>query len=393
MRYSAILIVLVLFLTGCGSESFIIEEERTVLTDVLTLELTFGAENLPDEFLLVEPKFLPIMAAENGDIIVDDESRLKIFDSNGNPKKILGRPGQGPGEFDRFFNSSITSTGYITGVNMGGPTSSYNLFAPDYTFVERKSLFASHLYNELRKNYEWSEFYYQDIYSYSPKEQVFLIDARKIINGNQIKYYYAYIYYKNDSIMSTLLLDNEQTGLAEDGFLISTYSDSTMKVVYSNTGIHRFVKNKRHYYTIYVYDIKSETQIEILREYTPMAIPDSVIYRTLKFPDNYPENLKERRKNEEKIRIKKLKKLKVYAPLQFIMTDKNFIFAFTYEYVKDKGTVVDIFDSETGEYISSSYFPFKPSLIKNGYAYEPGINEEGFTVVEKYKVSPAVYGK
>ena len=392
MRYSAIVIMLVLFLTGCGSESFIIEEERTVLTDVLTLELTFGAENLPDEFLLVEPKFLPIMAAENGDIIVSDESRLKIFDSNGNPKKILGRPGQGPGDFDRFFNTSITSTGYITVVNMGKTQGSYNLFSPDYSLVERKSLFGSQLENELRKNYDWSEFYYQDIYSYSPKEQVFLIDARKIINENRILYD-AYIYYKNDSIMSTLLLYNEQTGLSEDGFLHSTYSDGTMKVVYSNTGRHRFVKDKRHYYTIYVYDLKSETQIEISREYTPVAIPDSVIYRTRVYPDNYPEKFIKEDKEKDKIRVKKLKKLKVYAPLQLIKTDGKFIFAFTYEYIKGKGTIVDIFDSEKGEYISSSYFPFKPSLIKNGYAYEPGINEEGFTVVEKYKVNPAVYGK
>jgi len=304
MRYSDILIVLVLFLTGCGSDSFEIEE-RTVLTDVLTLELTFGAENLPDEFLLVEPKYLPIMAAENGDIIVDDESRLKIFDSNGNPKKILGRPGQGPGDFDRFFNTSITSTGYITVVNMGKTQGSYNLFAPDYSLVERKSLFGSQLENELRKNYDWSEFYYQDIYSYSPKEQVFLIVARKIINENRISYD-AYIYCKDDSIISALILEKEESevGLAEDGYLHSTYSDGTMKVIYSNTGIHRFVKDKRHYYTIYVYDLKSETQTEITREYTPVAIPDSVIYRKLEFPDNYPENLIERRKTMKKSALK-----------------------------------------------------------------------------------------
>ena len=88
-----------------------------------------------------------------------------------------------------------------------------------------------------------------------------------------------------------------------------------------------------------------------------------------------------------------MKKLKVYAPLKFFSTDGKFIFAFTYEYVKGKGIIVDVFDSEKEEYICSVYFPFEYPVIKNGYAYEPGINEEGFTVVEKYKLDPAVYGK
>ena len=46
------------------------------LENVLTLELSFGDKNLPDEYLLANP--YAVVVAKNNDIIVFDESRLKI---------------------------------------------------------------------------------------------------------------------------------------------------------------------------------------------------------------------------------------------------------------------------------------------------------------------------
>ena len=60
---------------------------------------------------------------------------------------------------------------------------------------------------------------------------------------------------------------------------------------------------------------------------------------------------------------------------------------------ENKGRIVDVFDADSGEYITSACFPFLPFPIINGYIFKEEENEEGFKVFNKYKIDPAVYGK
>ncbi|MFC1554916.1 hypothetical protein ACFL7D_09795, partial [candidate division KSB1 bacterium] len=70
-----------------------------------------------------------------------------------------------------------------------------------------------------------------------------------------------------------------------------------------------------------------------------------------------------------------------------------FIFVFTFQKDNDLGIFTDVINADSGKHISSAYFPFIPKAIKNGYTYKTGKNTEGFYVIQKYRIHPAVYGK
>ena len=79
------------------------------------------------------------------------------------------------------------------------------------------------------------------------------------------------------------------------------------------------------------------------------------------------------------------------APVRKILTDNEIIFVFSYTKNELGATYTDIFNSESGKYIASSYFNFIPDRILNGYAYRLKTSESDFPVVEKFKLSPVLY--
>ena len=108
------------------------------LQNVVTLELVFGAENLPEKYLLARPN--SIVVAQNGDIIVADEAYLKVFNKNGAPKKFLGGPGQGPGEFNcPITYPYLSETGFLSAY-YDYTYKKYNIYSSEYTFIERKEI-------------------------------------------------------------------------------------------------------------------------------------------------------------------------------------------------------------------------------------------------------------
>ena len=98
-------------------------------------------------------------------------------------------------------------------------------------------------------------------------------------------------------------------------------------------------------------------------------------------------------------RMQRLKEAKYHPAVKNLLTDGDYIFVFTHERVENEGHIVDVIDSRTGERISRAYFPFgadpiyETMVIKNGYAYRITNNKDGFKIVEKYKIDPAVYRK
>jgi len=391
MKLKTVILALALaLLANCnsGPDQKVIRTEE-IIDNVFTLEITFGADeqSLPDEYLLAGPR--GIIVADNGDIIVSDERRLKVFDSSGNPKRIIGRPGQGPGEFGRLVFPCISETGYITVINpMNNPH--YNLFKPDYSFVERKNLQNSELHKKLKQTHNWYHAYFNMIFSYSPEEKLIYTQADGKLEGNVQKSYFAIIYQKGEHI--TTIANYESEDWLEASYISNGSLEFTLlpgrKIVYMHTGEHRYKENDSWYYSMFIHDLKTHEQEEIKRLYSPVTIPDSVIYPK--------ENTFEGMTDAEKLykeRSKKLKKAGVYSPVQALSSDGDFLFAVTYEYHMKKGYVVDVFDVNSKQYLRSIYFPFISSAIKNGYAYRLKTGSDIFPEVEKYKVNPAVYGK
>ena len=367
--------------TDSGREQISANE---ILENVLTLELTFGSDEsiLPDEYILASP--FRVMVTNNGDIVVPDESRLKVFDSTGNPKQIIGGPGEGPGEFDRFVYLYITETGFITVRNLRGGT--YNLFAPDYSFIERKNITINKLLADLKERNGWSQALYNSIYSYSPEEKVIFSQVWKDQDKNR-----AIIYLSNtESKLITEAIHYDlirPKGPGSEQTLKGSLFMSLLpgyRVIYTDTAEDRSSENGKSYYSLHIYNLRNKNSKEIKRFYEPIAIPESVIYQKSRFGAEY-----------DKIKSETLESIGIYPPLKNLLTDGDFIFAITYSYVESKGYFVDIFDGSTGNYLRSAYFQLEDGYVffKNGYAYRIKRGNDIFPVVEKYRIDSRVYRK
>jgi hypothetical protein len=138
-------------------------------------------------------------------------------------------------------------------------------------------------------------------------------------------------------------------------------------------------------YKIHIRDFESSEVTDIVQEYTPVAIADTLI-------ENYGKANIKYKVVFQKIRDH-LKKHPFYYPLQKILVDGNTIFAVT-NYKNDKNeTQVDIFNVATRKHISSAFFPDVPSYIRNGYAYFIMADYDALPQVQKYKIDKSVYGK
>ena len=383
----------IIFLTflalGCSND---IAEKvtlfKTPLDNILTLELSIGSNEKFDDFLLAQPRNLVV--ADNGDIIVSDENRLKVFNSSGEPVRIVGRPGNGPAEFGPLAFAFISETGYISVMNpMSNPH--YNLFAPDYSFVERRNLQNSEIHKKLKEEFNWIQAYFNSFYVYSPEEIVLFTQADGQFEGGEHISYSAILYLENDQINTIALYESDfsSTSMLTKGHLIFAFLPDR-KLVYMNTEEHRYKEDGLWYYRMIVYDLKTHSKREIKRLYNPIIIPEEDI-----FPE---ENPYEELQNAEKLyeeRSELLRKAKVYPPVQEIISDRNFLFIFTFEHQEDSGYSVDIYDNKRSIFLRRVYFPFIPAVIKNGFAYRMSdyYRNKDFPVVEKFAIDSIVYGK
>jgi hypothetical protein len=96
------------------------------------------------------------------------------------------------------------------------------------------------------------------------------------------------------------------------------------------------------------------------------------------------------RKEMDQKRTEILEKLKYYPAVNKIFYDKNIVFVKTYQYAKDKGTVVELFDSQTGVYLKSAFFPYDLN-VKNGKSYRLLRPVGEFPYIEKYHINPVLY--
>ena len=393
-KYSEIIQIFILAIfwscgNGSGSD---LSNSKEPLTNVLTLEFSFGDTGLPDKYLLAQPTGLQV--AENGDIIVGDERSLKIFDSKGNPKQIVGGLGEGPGEFGRSYSTTLSETGYITVATIGG-SGSYNLFGPDYEFVERVNL-ANAKHKSVMAEYNWSRLLYNRIYSYSPDERVIRTQAWVTFTGGLNNGWT--VIHETPEESSVLAVSQDymydaggfNTILFEAGLLLMQ-PISNRRIVYSNSAEDKFTRDGESFYKIYIYDLSTQETMEIERSYVPFAFPDSVINPPLEYPENLSDESRNRRDERNRIRSDKLRELEFYPAIRQIKSDNNFIFVNTFNYKPGEGYLIEVFDADRREYRSSFYIPFDNYTIKNRMLYHLKTSRNDFPVIEVFSINPKVY--
>jgi hypothetical protein len=393
--------LLVLALCISASITQAAPQSKPILENIFTLELTFGDKDVPDEYLLVRP--LGIAIVNNGDIIVSDEYKLKIFNSDGKPKKIIGRQGQGPGEFEGFPSPNILENGNIIAIDIF--IGKYSIFNTNYSFVETKNLRNNPLLNNFFKEKGWGGLLYNSIYPYSSDNIFIYTKSLGPINSNNKRFEYFLILYQKGEKIETVVESAQERleykgyplGIPSGGLIYKLLPDK--KVVYSETHKDKINENGKWFYIIYEYDLNTQQRrVLIKNEYTPVAFPDSILHpekqRGYKGDDIVARNpsYSVTRKEMDQKSTELMEKLKVYPGIFSIFYDRDLLFVRTYKFIKNKGWLVDIFDSTTGKYLRSAYFPFIP-VIKDGYAYRSVLSADEFPYIEKYKIDPAIYGK
>ena len=381
-------------ISGCQKE---ISPDQ-VITDALTLELSFGSEGIPDEFLLSRPGRIAV--SPEGEIMVMDEDRIKVYDGNGNPVKIIGAPGQGPGEFRRSGKIMISPSGFI----MAGSASGYNMFGPDHKFI-RKSVFRQS--KESDAVADISQIRLNDVKSYYAFSENEILLGGIGMNADfqqtgSVSYYNILVHIQGETVHEIAkyeLNDTFQAGQfqADHSFLGAFYWTllEDRVVAYSHTGYDRSENENGYSYTIHIVSLDNYEKNELSIPYTRIAIPDSLIEKPLRktshsfasipmggYPDDYYEAIRD-----------KLREIEYFPPVDGILADGDYLFVFTYHEDYVSGEIADVIDIRTGLRVSRAFFPSRPWVIKDGYAYSTKTGSDIFPVVEKYKIDPAVYRK
>ena len=378
---------------NCSKDVDVQTEEIEPLTDVLTLELTFGDEKTitKDEYLLAIPT--DIAVNDEGDIYVNDEKRIKIFDKNGIEKAIFGGPGEGPGEFGRpnlVMVMYLGPTNYLTVRH----SRFYNVFKPDYSHSHMTNFEFSNTRQAIINEHDLTRMNQWKIISINENERVF----HGVGSTDSEKGYFILVH-EQDEIVTTLAKYERNNLPIVMGELFWEILPGN-KLIYTYSSTDKITDDMNNsFYVLHISNCDGSFKREIRQKYRPVAVPDAVIKN---YDDQFNKDISNMRvpqemlaeyKRSHKETMKRLKSERSYPPLKDLLVDMKYIFAFT-RLTNAQGEIfTDVIDADSGERINSVYFPFIPSVIKNSCAYRRTKNDEGFFVIEKYKIHPAVYGK
>lgn len=396
MKRMILCAALILFIKCSGGDTSN-TVSKNIIENALTLELTIGETNLPDEYLIARPRRL--IVDDNNRILVFDETRLKVFDSNGSPERIIGGPGEGPGEFrEGVRNLSISSTGYL----LVQEYRSYSLFSPDYEFIEKRRMVTLPYTGMLKNDYNVDSRRLTHFSIINENEFVFLGDDQYPANYNDDGVYFHYLFYEdNESLLELVKYDKVNSVTARRGgssgsvslpqFGVLYYSLlPNERILYTHTGFDSEIRDGIGYLTMYVIDKDGSNKRSFEWAYKPVFIEESYI-------ENYKIGLKlnNERPLEAENKIKDMLREKKYeAPVLVILIDGNYLFVAIGRKSDDINIIydIDVLNVETGEYLSTFAVDFYPEQIKNGYLYRRFTgNEKEFARIEKYKLDPKVY--
>lgn len=365
--------------------------DAPVFTDALTLELSFGDENVPDEFLLARPMGLAVN--NDGDIYVADEERLKVFDKDGTTKTIIGGPGEGPGEFRMLMNIGISPTGFITA---GTPTE-YNLFSQKNEFIRKYDARRSPIGKILVSDNVNVPSSTGRMYMIRESEYILTGSGSKRTEDDPGISYRVLVHVQDDSVsVLTEYKDVQRVYVDEIPTIIQLLGDlqwgllSGNRIVFTHSAYDKKDEKNNSYYILNVVSLDTGERTDISIPYEKIEIADSVIanqrWRGISAMGTDREKL-------NKIVQDKVKKLKCFPPIMNILTDNKYVFAFLYHNDYESESIAHVIDVNSGKHISTIHLPFVPLQIKNWYAYRIKSGPDIFPVVEKYKIDEVVYGK
>ena len=415
MRSSYLFIISLLFFLQCGSDSDYLQEDisekiEPYKGEFLSLEIAFGSEKYgtKDEFLLVDPLPSPfqLLVNNNGDILLVDESRIKIYEKNGIGKKILGRPGYGPGEFEDSPDIFLGPTGYLLALTSPKSTFTfYNLYDPDYNFIEKIRI----QNNQRILDYVQSKvpdiksYYVDQIIPLNKKEKLYKIEY---MNIQEQKKMISVFYENNDGIIEFLNVKKP------DSFSTEKYSTNTSdfgsffldilsgrRIVYINTDDDRHDEKTGSFYIIHIISLDTREDKQIACKFNSIEYTEDYIedfYRSAMKPSKVKGEVMSEREKHHKALGQFLRKKKFYPSIRRMKIDGQYaIFELLESQFKNKEYILDIIDLEAGKFIKRIMSPtyLLGKTIKNSCLYGIFQEEDEFSEVRKYKIHSSVYEK
>jgi hypothetical protein len=423
------LLVFVLFVSASITNS--LPQTKNTIENVFTLELSFGDDNLPSEYLLARPGYIAVN--NNGDIYVSDENRIKVYTKDGKPKLIIGRPGQGPNEFSGTPNIVISPAGFITAKASGSQSSIYYTFyTPDNKFIETKLFDREPYLLKIEPQLQYTSIG-------NNLTQVLLATNEKIFYGlltihkeNEIigKSYDVLAYEKSGIFKTLIKQEHISTAVARYKGSVShlSYFGYDMgqlefcllpdnKLVYTNTAFDRRIEKGKGWYKLHIVSLQTSEQIDFEIEYVPVKMEKSVI----EFRQDYNSIKNEKSavtfKAVDDIMIKRAKAQIYDATFSYMINDGYYVLT-AKQFRKDTTRTIECIDLKTGKKVFSTTFAGNQrteettlrdgrkitekfvdflvtynSIIKNGYLYKIKSGPNIYPVVEKYRIDPKVYGK
>ena len=379
--------------------------QTQILTNAVTLELSFGDETVGNEFLLARPYAIAVTGS--GDILVADEYKIKVFDPGGKEKAIMGGRGEGPGEFGYAFKITIGPSGLVAASNIR----EINLFGSDYGLLTKTSTRNSLVHYSILGVTKLDFFGWRDVIALNSIESIIVGKARKYSETEGEPWRsFDLIMHRNGNRAVTIIgyeANNIVQGFNKILGVMSRISHAYLgefhyslgsfgRVVYTHTGHDTKNDNGENVYIIrsFEYDSMEKSEVEIT--YDPVPIPERIIKDAILVPAKGVRSgggsSVARRPYDDDMRDK-LRRAKFLPPIYDLVADGNYAFAFVHIADNGEREVADVIDLTTGKVVSRTLFPVRPNVIRNGYAYVLKTGQDIFPVVEKYRIDPAVYHK
>jgi len=405
-----------LIISACSSDSPAgSDADIPFVESALRLELSFGDEGLPEEFLLADPQGLA--AKDNGDILVADEHHLKIYDAGGVPKERLGGQGQGPGEFQESQQAVLGPTGFLA---VGNGFSQFNLYDPDLTYMNRYNGSAD---EDLRKYIREQSLTFSYVTGLCPLDEskrIYALFSRNRDLPGRFPVFKYLVYSDGNSLTevvkhhSRAYVLNQNGGSSSSAYLGGFHWGvlDENRIVFAQTHHENAGDGPGSRYILNIRDLADGSTSRIEVGYEPLVLPQNL--KEIKTKHFREINLTIEPPPELQAVLNEARFLPAFKALR---TDGDFVFLFKFnllneeleqslEYAEMSGEEiadgiysrfepyqVDIVKVSSGRLVAQAEFsPFIPDVIKNGRAYRLNKRADAFPVVECFRIDPAVYG-
>jgi len=316
--------------------------------DVFQLEeeIIIGEREGSEEYMFSSVSDLAVDSSENIYVLDVRDTQIKVYDKNGTFQRVIGKAGQGPGEFGRPRNIQINSSNELM-VNDSG---------------RRKLIFLSLQGQFIRSiNLEKLAFrFYCD-----SKEQyyafLYILDP-----PNDSKY--QLVKFNADFSNSTIIAEN----LGQSRFRSESYVFYKPQIVFQLMENDYLLYGYPEEYELQVYSPTGELRKRISRDYIPFLVSKEA--RDIVSKGSLPGY--------------KAVSSKYYpAYSDFVADDKGKILVRTWEKpLNNIGFIYDVFDSD-GRYLTRIQLNFIPQIWERHKLYSIEADEDGYQYVKRYKVT------